>query len=78
MTVLSHWHKLKEWNLSKEVEGVQMRVKASGLYNLIEYSYRYIDYDAVSAFVERWHPETNIFHLPFEEMTITFEIFNDQ
>ncbi|XP_021772713.1 protein MAINTENANCE OF MERISTEMS-like [Chenopodium quinoa] len=25
----------------------------------------------ISTFVERWHPETNSFHLPFGEMTIT-------
>jgi len=25
------------------------------------------------AFVERWHAETNTFHLPIEEMTITLD-----
>ena len=27
----------------------------------------------LSTFVERWHPETSSFHLPFGEMTVTLD-----
>jgi len=30
-----------------------------------------VDANLLSAFVERWHPETSSFHMPFGEMTIT-------
>ncbi|CAN0827444.1 Serine/threonine-protein phosphatase 7 long form homolog [Linum grandiflorum] len=30
-----------------------------------------LDYDLLEAFIERWQPDTNSFHLPFGEMTIT-------
>ncbi|KAM7489675.1 hypothetical protein LguiB_027159 [Lonicera macranthoides] len=70
---MCHWLKLKFWDLSKEVEGVQQRVRNSGLLPLIEHNYRCIDYVAVTAFIERWQPDINTFHLPFGEMTITLD-----
>ena len=36
-------------------------------------SYCHIDRALVSTYVERWQPETNTFHLPFGEMTITLD-----
>ncbi|CAN0862876.1 Protein MAIN-LIKE 1 [Linum grandiflorum] len=32
---------------------------------------RNLDYGLLKAFIERWQPDTNSFHLPFGEMTIT-------
>lgn len=62
-----------DWKLFDEVKGVQPQVKTAGLCNLIDYSYCYIDKVVVVAFLELWHPETNTFHLPFGEITITLE-----
>lgn len=52
LSTICHWQKLREWDLSEEVEGVQNRVKVSGLASLIDQNYRCIDYIVVSAFVE--------------------------
>ncbi|XP_027940140.1 uncharacterized protein LOC114194226 [Vigna unguiculata] len=46
---------------------------ASGLSPLCDILYEYIDLGLVLGFVERWHPETNTFHLPIGEMTITLD-----
>jgi hypothetical protein len=48
-------------------------IQRSGLSSLIDCSYRYSNKLAVSAFIERWQPETNTFHLPFGEMSITLD-----
>jgi hypothetical protein len=48
-------------------------IERSGLSTLIDCSYRYSNKLAVSAFIERWQPETNTFHLPFGEMSITLD-----
>jgi hypothetical protein len=48
-------------------------IYASGLSPLIDDTYRVSNKTIVSAFVERWHGETNTFHLPMGEMTITLD-----
>ncbi|KAH6824221.1 hypothetical protein C2S53_001248 [Perilla frutescens var. hirtella] len=48
-------------------------VKKSGLLRLRKLAYRAPNRNLVSAFMERWHPETNSFHLPFGEMSIILE-----
>ncbi|KAK9107289.1 hypothetical protein Syun_023300 [Stephania yunnanensis] len=40
---------------------------------LIDGSYRKANKEVVSSFMECWHPETNTFHLPFGEMSISLE-----
>ena len=41
--------------------------------DLKRYAYQYISSPLVSSFVERCQPETNTFHMPFGEMTITLD-----
>jgi len=48
-------------------------VDRSGLRNLILTGYDNISHGLVCAMVERWHQETNNFHLPVGEMTITLD-----
>jgi hypothetical protein len=46
-------------------------IEHSGLLSLVHNSYRTVSRVIIVAFVERWYLETNTFHMPFEEMTIT-------
>ncbi|GAU48768.1 hypothetical protein TSUD_406110 [Trifolium subterraneum] len=45
----------------------------SGLKWLERTSLSKVDPQILSAFTERWHPETSSFHMPFGEMTITLD-----
>ena len=52
-------------------------VELSGLVGLVGTSYDMIDKGLLCAFVERWHLETNYFHLPVGELTITLnDVYN--
>ena len=48
-------------------------VELSGLVALVRASYDTIDKGLLCSFVERWHQETNSFHLPIGELTITLD-----
>ncbi|KAL3614469.1 hypothetical protein CASFOL_041555 [Castilleja foliolosa] len=64
---------LRNWtgfNPATEVEEYHS-LQATGLAHLHEMTYRSADSALISAFVERWQPDTNTFHKPFGEMTIT-------
>ena len=46
---------------------------AMGFYQIANNGYCKIDPGFISALVERWRPETNTFHMPWGEITITLE-----
>lgn len=46
-----------------------------GLSSLQSSCLKRIDPKLISLFVERWHPETTPFHIPFVEMMITIDKF---
>ncbi|KAL6515742.1 hypothetical protein OROHE_018432 [Orobanche hederae] len=60
---------LSEWRsvMSPSLVG---RITSIGLYHLMDAIFRHIDFPLISAFVKRWQPDTNSFHMPFGEMTI--------
>ncbi|XP_068466603.1 protein MAIN-LIKE 1-like [Phaseolus vulgaris] len=70
LKVVSHGRKINK--LGEPHERIQAAVELSGLGGL-HASYESLDRGLMCAFVERWHAETNNFHLPVGEMTITLD-----
>uniref|UniRef100_A0A2N9G2R3 Aminotransferase-like plant mobile domain-containing protein n=1 Tax=Fagus sylvatica TaxID=28930 RepID=A0A2N9G2R3_FAGSY len=48
-------------------------LQRAGFYGLYCLRFIQLDWALISAFVERWRPETHTFHLPLGEMTITLQ-----
>ena len=61
------------WTREDDCRKFGQLITAFGLRPLIFDTYRSANKILVSAFVERWHGETNTFHLPMGEMTITLD-----
>lgn len=68
----NHTQKLWEWEVGKFDNSWGQLIRTTNMHLCI-CSYEEVDKVLVTAFVERWHPETNTFHLPFGEMTITLD-----
>ena len=54
-------------------KSMKQGLKNLGLYQMIEVHHCQIDKGLITALVERWRPETNSFHLPVGECTVTLE-----
>ena len=73
MKLVNHGAKLQLWELDAERSRIFETVHRSGLAPLTSCSHRVASRPMLSAFCERWQPETTTFHLPFSEMTITLD-----
>ena len=78
MKGISHGKKLSITNLTLPMPGEEnewfwSEVNMSGLTPLLSSEYENISHGFVCGMTERWHEETNNFHLPVGEMTITLD-----
>ncbi|GMP84487.1 hypothetical protein CsSME_00037995 [Camellia sinensis var. sinensis] len=71
----NHASKILEWRWWSRTDNRRFRdiVQQSGLSSLVHCTYRFVNRIVISAFVERWQPETNTFHLTVGEMTMTLD-----
>lgn len=77
MKAWNHGHKittrLRQYGQDPQYHLFFNFVRASRLSPLLNTGHSTVDHELLSAFVERWHPETSSFHLPFGEMTVTLD-----
>ncbi|KAK9669320.1 hypothetical protein RND81_13G123100 [Saponaria officinalis] len=66
----SSWSTEEQMNGIKLSDTVSRRVSESGLGHLSRCMTTNLDENLISAFVERWQPDTNTFHMPFGEISI--------
>ncbi|KAK1441408.1 hypothetical protein QVD17_07277 [Tagetes erecta] len=57
-------------------ERVTKYVDLAGFGGILRCGYRNTDRALIEALIERWRLETNIFHLPFGEVTVTLQDVN--
>ncbi|XP_052723805.1 protein MAIN-LIKE 1-like [Vigna angularis] len=69
--VVTHGKKLKHFGMYHEA--IEPYISMLGLGCLVNLSYEYADHGLIVALSERWHIETNTFHLPIGEMTVTLD-----
>ncbi|XP_050222503.1 protein MAIN-LIKE 2-like [Mercurialis annua] len=62
--------KLRQW-YETALEEVKVLIDGTELSHLPYIMFDHLDIPLLSAFVERWQSDTNSFHMPFREMTIT-------
>ncbi|CAN0900056.1 Serine/threonine-protein phosphatase 7 long form homolog [Linum grandiflorum] len=67
----SHTSELMDTPVIHTRRGVASFVQSSGLYHLGTCMTAPLDTPLLQAFIERWQPDTNTFHMPFGEMTVT-------
>ncbi|XP_014511729.1 protein MAIN-LIKE 1-like [Vigna radiata var. radiata] len=67
----THGKKLKNFGMYHEA--IEPYISMSGLASLVNLSYEYADHGLTVSLAERWHLETNTFHLPVGEMNVTLD-----
>nr|XP_012569119.1 protein MAIN-LIKE 2-like [Cicer arietinum] len=73
LKVITHGLKLNKFVEVHMPAPVEHWIQEYGLMHLSSGYLTMADAGLISAFVKRWHRETNSFHLPFGEMTITLD-----
>src|ERR1051325_4127860 len=72
LKIINHW-----WKINRLVTHVESwfdeLLRLTGLKDLNLSGYSLVNWAMINTFIERWHYETSLFHLPHGEMTITLD-----